>query len=138
MKEPLQVCCALITMPSAQGPLLMAARKAHGQPNSRLYEFPGGKLEPGESADDAIIREMLEEMTCRVIPGRHLTPVLHHTPDRDILLIPILCEISAPNSIPIPLEHESLGFYSPKTLPSLPWAPADKAILDEWMAITTA
>ncbi len=132
MKAPLQVCCALITIPSAEGPLLMAARKAHGQPNARLYEFPGGKLEPGETPQDAIIREIREEMACEVIPVKELTPVLHPTPQRDILLIPLICKLAHPHPLPVPLEHESLGFFSQKTLPTLPWAPADREILAEW------
>ncbi len=135
MKEPLHVCCALIAIPSAKGPLLMAARKAHGQPNARLYEFPGGKLEPGESPQDAIIREMREEMACSVIPRRQLAPVLHPTPQRDILLIPLICELNSTTALPQPLEHESLGFFSVNTLPLLPWAPADKLILEEWLTI---
>lgn len=53
----LNVCCALITLSSAHGPLLLAAKKACGQSNGLLYEFPGGKLEAGEDARDAIVRE---------------------------------------------------------------------------------
>ena len=94
----LNVCCALITLSSAHGPLLLAAKKACGQSNGLLYEFPGGKLEAGE----------------------------------DARLIPFLCELEK-GRLPIPLEHESLGFFSSRSLPSLPWAPADLPILKEWL-----
>lgn len=64
----LNVCCALITLSSAHGPLLLAAKKACGQSNGLLYEFPGGKLEAGEDARDAIVREIREELGCAIRP----------------------------------------------------------------------
>ena len=66
----LNVCCALITLRSAHGTLLLAARKARGQSNGLLYEFPGGKLEAGEDARDAIVREIREELGCIIHPVR--------------------------------------------------------------------
>ena len=62
LDDTLNVCCALITLRSAHGTLLLAARKARGQSNGLLYEFPGGKLEAGEDARDAIVREIREEL----------------------------------------------------------------------------
>ena len=74
MMNILDVCCALIELPSAQGTLLLGAKKKAGQSNGLLYEFPGGKVEPGENARDAIIREIREELGCAVHPVRMLTP----------------------------------------------------------------
>ena len=128
----LNVCCALITLRSAHGTLLLAARKARGQSNGLLYEFPGGKLEAGEDARDAIVREIREELGCIIHPVRPMTPVLHREKDRTIRLIPFLCEPEE-GRLPIPLEHESLGFFSSLSLPSLPWAPAALPILQEWL-----
>ncbi len=68
MMNILDVCCALIELPSAQGTLLLGAKKKAGQSNGLLYEFPGGKVEPGENARDAIIREIREELGCAVHP----------------------------------------------------------------------
>lgn len=130
----LHVCCALMELPSGQGPLLLAAKKASGPSNGLLYEFPGGKLEPGEDARDAIIREIREELGCAILPVRELTPVLHRERDRLIRLIPFLCGFE-PGGLPLPLEHESLGFFSRRTLPFLPWAPADRPILREWLEL---
>lgn len=128
----LDVCCALIELPSAHGPLLLGAKKSAGQPNGLLYEFPGGKLEPGEDARDAVIREIREELGCSVRPVLTLTPVRHREKERIIRLIPFLCRLE-PGAAPRPLEHESLGFFSVRTLEKLPWAPADLPILRAWL-----
>ena len=129
----LNVCCALITLSSVHGPLRLAAKKACGRSNGLLYEFPGGKLEAGEDARDAIVREIREALGCAIRPLCPLAPVLHREKDRTIRLIPFLCELEK-GRLPIPLEHESLGFFSSRSLPSLPWAPADLPILKEWLA----
>lgn len=130
--EILNVACALITWPSQQGTLLLAAKKSAGQSNGLLYEFPGGKLEHGENAADAIIREIREELDCTIHPLYPLTPVEHAQESRIIRLLPFLCVLDTEHA-PIPLEHESVGFFSRQTLPFLPWAPADLTILREWM-----
>ena len=85
----LDVCCALIELPAARGPLLLGAKKKTGQSNGLLYEFPGGKVEPGENARHAVIREIREELGCTVFPVRMLTPVRHREPERIIRLIPV-------------------------------------------------
>ena len=120
MMNILDVCCALIELPSAQGTLLLGAKKKAGQSNGLFYEFPGGKVEPGENARDAIIREIREELGCAVHPVRI------------IRLIPFLCRLE-PCALPRPLEHESLGFFSGRMLEKLPWAPADLPVLRQWM-----
>ena len=89
----LDVCCALIELPAARGPLLLGAKKKTGQSNGLLYEFPGGKVEPGENARHAVIREIREELGCTVFPVRMLTPVRHREPERIIRLIPFLCRL---------------------------------------------
>ncbi|WP_300776320.1 NUDIX domain-containing protein [uncultured Akkermansia sp.] len=128
----LDVCCALIELPTARGPLLLGAKKKTGQSNGLLYEFPGGKVEPGENARNAVIREIREELGCAVVPVRRLTPVRHQEPKRVIRLIPFLCRLEH-CSLPRPQEHQNLGFFSRSTLEELPWAPADRLVLTEWL-----
>ena len=115
----LDVCCALIDLPAARGPLLLGAKKKTGQSNGLLYEFPGGKVEPGENARHAVIREIREELGCTVFPVRMLTPVRHREPERIIRLVPFLCRLEL-CALPRPLEHENLGFFSRRTLEELP------------------
>ncbi len=129
----IEVCCALISLNSKNGPLLMAAKKGNHTSIAHLYEFPGGKLEPNESAEEAIVREIYEETHAYIVPLRQLTPVYYSFPEKEIILIPIICSLSTDSPLPLPLEHEHLGFFSKNTLLSLPWAPADRQILEEWL-----
>lgn len=122
MMNILDVCCALIELPSAQGTLLLGAKKKAGQSNGLFYEFPGGKVEPGENARDAIIREIREELGCAVHPVRMLTPVRHRERERIIRLIPFLCRLE-PCALPRPWNTKAWA-SSPaacwKNCPGLP------------------
>ncbi|MFQ7533745.1 MAG: hypothetical protein ACLRPT_00640 [Akkermansia muciniphila] len=66
------------------------------------------------------------------LPRPHAHPVRHREPERIIRLIPFLCRLEL-CALPRPLEHENLGFFSRRTLEELPWAPADRLVLKEWL-----
>lgn len=130
----IDVCCALIEISTPQGGLLtMAARKGLHSHLTGLWEFPGGKLEPGESARDAVIREIREELDCEIEELRALPPYEHDYGTHAIRLIPFICRPSG-NSFPSCREHAALAFLSPQRLASLPWAPADRSILNDYLA----
>lgn len=129
--KTLEVCCALIELSSSSGTLLLGAKKKHGKINGLLYEFPGGKIEPGESAKEAVIREIREELGCDITPVRMFSPVQHQGKECIIRLTSFLCKLE--QALPLPLEHESLGFFSIQTLKNLPWAPADISVLNQWL-----
>jgi len=110
-----------------RGGRLLAARRAPGGPRGGLWELPGGKVEPGESAQEALARELREELGVRVTVGPVLGEVVHAYPDLVIRLM--VCPCSLEQEEPMKLEHDALAWLGPDDLWTLPWAAADRAVL---------
>lgn len=111
---------------------LLACRRPPDKHLAGKWEFPGGKVEPGESPAQALVRELREELAITVEPGETLSPVVHDYGRGPIRLIPILCTIIA--GIPHPHEHDELRWGSAAELARLDLAAADLPILAEWTA----
>ena len=94
-----------------------------------MWEFPGGKVDPGESPETALIRELKEELGVDVEIGRALTPVIWSYESRSIRLLPFHCDII--RGEPRPIEHTELRWCTPEDFDSLHWADADVPILRE-------
>lgn len=95
------------------------------------WEFPGGKVEEGESEEDALKRELSEELGIVVEVGAAMAPVPWNYGDRTIRLLPYRCRILSGE--PRPLEHEKVVWCAPYQLADLVWAPADLPVLDEFL-----
>ena len=90
MNKPVEVVCAIICR---EGEVLITQR-TQKQVRALRWEFPGGKINPGETYSKAITREIEEELGKKVTPVRALTPVYYNYPDIRIKLIPIICNIT--------------------------------------------
>ena len=93
---------------------------------SHRWEFPGGKIEPGESPQQALHRELLEELDLDVTVGEHLLTVDHSYPDFSISLNAYWCEVGT--GVVHLTEHDAVKWLPPQQLCSLPWCAADEAI----------
>ncbi|WP_170008520.1 (deoxy)nucleoside triphosphate pyrophosphohydrolase [Bacillus fonticola] len=87
------------------------------------WEFPGGKIEKGESPQDALTREILEEMSCQVIVGDQVAHTVHEYDFGVVHLTTFICVII--EGEPILKEHKSMKWLLAEELASLDWAPAD-------------
>ena len=109
-----------------QDKFMICQRPAH-KARGLLWEFVGGKTEPGESMEQALIRECREELDITVSVGDIFTQVVHEYPDILIRLTLFHCTIA--EGTPKLLEHHDLKWILPSEIPHFDFCPADKDIL---------
>lgn len=92
-----------------------------------LWEFVGGKAEPGETGEQALIRECREELGILVEPEGVFTQVIHEYPDITVRLTLFNAHIA--EGVPQKLEHADIRWITPEEIPQYAFCPADKEIL---------
>ena len=123
--QPIPVVCATIVR---AGRILLARRPA-GKHLPLKWEFPGGKVEPGEEPAAAIIREIREELGCEVVITRALSPFLHDYTTVVIEMIPFVCELAPGSPEPHPHEHIALAWATLEELSGYDLAAADLPVI---------
>ena len=106
---------------------LICKRPAH-KARALMWEFPGGKVEAGESPQDALIRECMEELDITLDVGGLYMQVTHEYPDIQIRLS--LYEAVIASGQLRGKEHEALCWILPREIPDFEFCPADKDIID--------
>ena len=118
-----QVVAALIR----QGDGFMIFQSPESKTRAFQWEFVGGKVEPGETLEEALIRECREEIGVRVRVGDVFMEVDHEYPDITIHLTLFNAEIE--DGIPQKLEHNDIRCITPAEIPGYKFCPADDEIL---------
>ena len=117
----------LRTNPETNRKEIFATQRGYGDYKDG-WEFPGGKLEPGETPQQCIEREIREELATEVRAERILGVVEYDYPTFHLSMHCILCTIVS-GELKL-LEHEAARWLSKETLRSVDWQPADLLILD--------
>jgi 8-oxo-dGTP diphosphatase len=123
---PIPVVCAILR--DARDRILLAQRPAHKHLGGK-WEFPGGKVEPGESPEAALLREIREELGCELAELRPLVRFTHDYGSVAIEMIPFLCRLAPDSPPPHPHEHTALAWTPLDTLASYDLAPADLPVI---------
>lgn len=110
-----------------KGKLLIQTRP-EGKHLAGKWEFPGGKLERGESPEQALERELWEELGIRTRTGSIRQVVNHSYPEKDVLLL--FYESSLLKGVPCAKEGQRLAWASTEELSQYDFAPADIPVLD--------
>ena len=101
-----------------------AANKAQGG----LWEFMGGKIEPGETPEQALLRECREELALEIENEHIIDSVVHEYPEKTIRLTLISCSPKS-GSIPKALEHQQIRWVTRVEMDVLDFAPADRELI---------
>ena len=101
-------------------------RRLKGTHLEDLWEFPGGKIEPGESLADGLRRELKEELGTDVEIGEEVFTVTHHYPDRSVELHFLACTFL---NAPVPMLGQEMRWVPREELRSLQFPPADEELI---------
>ena len=115
---------------------VLITRRKPGRVLGGSWEFPGGKREPGESLEDCLRRELLEELAIRVQPVMSFSVIHHAYPDRQVTLHPFLCthECAHESGEPQLLASDELRWVDPSQLRSIEFPEANRRLVEELVA----
>ncbi len=109
---------------------LVGQRAAH-KSQGGLWEFMGGKIEPGETPEAALARECREELALEIENERIIDSVIHDYPEKTIRLTLISCT-PKPGSTPTALEHQQIRWVTREEMDAMPFCPADRDMIYEF------
>jgi len=122
----LDVACAIIE----QNGKVLCTERSEAMSLPLKWEFPGGKIKSGESAEDCLQRELVEELGVSITIGHALTPHTHHYETFSVTLYPFVCAITSGD---ITLhEHSAMIWLLMEDLHTLDWAEADLPVIEEY------
>ena len=110
-----------------QGDKFMICQRPAKKARALLWEFVGGKVEPGETKEQALIRECREELAITLSVGDVFMDVTHEYPDITVHLT--LFNATIFEGDPQKLEHNDIQWITPREIPNYEFCPADKEIL---------
>ena len=110
---------------------IFATQRGYGEFKD-FWEFPGGKIEPGETAKEALIREIEEELDTKIAVGEQIACVEYDYPDFHLSMECFLAKVVSGGLVL--KEHEAAKWLSREELSSVEWLPADLELIEQLKA----
>ena len=121
--KSIEVVAAII---SDEAGRVFATQRGYGEWKD-WWEFPGGKMEAGETAEQALRREIREELAAEIEVGELLRTIDYDYPAFHLTMHCFMCRLQGQFTL---LEHEAAKWLAPSDLHSVRWLPADKEIIE--------
>lgn len=112
-----------------RGDRFLACQRPAHKARGLLWEFVGGKVEPGETKQQALVRECREELGITIRVGEQCMELVHEYPDLTVRLA--LFSASIPVGEPLMLEHADMRWVTMAEAKHLPFCPADQEIIEK-------
>ena len=128
--KTIEVVAAIIVKNSE----ILATKRGYGD-FLNMWEFPGGKMEPDESKETALIREIKEELEVAISVDHNLCTIEYDYPNFHLTMHCFICSITSGDLTLV--EHNDAKWLTTDTLDSVQWLPADIQILEQikaWIA----
>lgn len=109
-----------------EGDRILICQRPAGKARGLLWEFPGGKVEAGESKEEALIRECREELGVTLKVGKVYAELTYEYPDVTVRLT--LFEARIGEGVPRNIEHADIRWIKPEEITAYPFCSADKEI----------
>jgi 8-oxo-dGTP diphosphatase len=115
---------------------ILLSTRPGGRHMAGLWEFPGGKVRPAEPLEQALVREVTEELGVTIQVEAPLTFATHEDSERRLLLL--FYAASLTNGAPRPLEGQRIAWVEPASLPDYPMPPADARLVAQLAGCSTS